>query len=460
MTRRWLVVASLVAAFGLVAASCGDDAGTSTTDAPTTTAAAATTTTEAPDDEVAFDVGVTPAPCADAVNEANGCIYLGIISDLADGPFAALGIPLTQAQEHFWAAVNADGGLDGFDVITSAENTFDARYTGEGTVEGFEGMVDRVLMFAQILGTPQTQAVVPSMIEANVVAAPATWWSGWAFSEFGGDNILESGAPYCLEAMNGMYFMSQALPEGFTWGLVRFPGDYGGDYGAGALIAAAELGLGAPVFDVLQIPLSAGGDVTEAVTAAVTETPTLIVIVTGPSEMAQIVGGTFQGGHQAFQVLGASPTWNVALLGQEALLPLLEAVYKNTVPWGNWDTESDGHAAMRAAAEAGGRDPKGAYIAGWTWQYPVKALLEAAIASGDLTRANLAALAANLGDVSYEGILPDRTYGPDVNATIDRSTIVMGVDPESSDGLSPLSQVPFTSPLAADFDLAGPCFAG
>jgi hypothetical protein len=208
------------------------------------------------------------------------------------------------------------------------------------------------------------------------------------------------------------------------------------------------------------VPISAGGDVTEAVTLAATNQPTLLVIVTGPTEMAQIVGGTYQAGHQQFQVLGASPTWNVALLGQEALLPLLVATYNATVPWGNWDTASDGHAAMRAAADAAGQTPNGAYIAGWTWQYPMKALLEAAIASGDLTRANLVSLAGSLADVDYAGILSGRTYGTDANATIERSSIVMGVDPESSDGLSPLSQVPFTSPLAADFDLAGPCFTG
>ncbi|HUG75676.1 MAG TPA: branched-chain amino acid ABC transporter substrate-binding protein, partial [Acidimicrobiia bacterium] len=316
-----------------------------------------------------------------------------------------------------------------------------------------------VLAFAQILGTPQTQAVVPRMIEEGVVAAPATWWSGWAFSDFGGDHILESGAPYCLEAMNGMAFMSQALPEGFTWALIRFPGDYGGDYGAGALIAAAQLGLGEPLFDHLQIPLSAGGDVTEAVTLAATHTPTLIVIVSGPREMAQIVGGTFQAGHQAFQVLGASPTWNVALLGQEALLPLLVATYFATVPFAGWDTDSDGHAAMRAAADAAGQSPNGAYTAGWSWQYPMKALLEAAIASRDLTRASLLSLAATLADVNYDGMMPNRTYG-DPNSTIERSTIVMKVDPASSDGLTPVSEVPFISPLAADFNLAGPCFTG
>jgi hypothetical protein len=329
MSRRWLVVTSLIAAFAFVAAACGDDdAGTTTTTAPagTTTTAAETTTTEPMGEEIAFDVGVTLDTCPEAVNAGNGCIYLGIISDLTDGPFAALGVPLTLAQEHFWAAVNADGGLDGFDVIISTENTFDAHYRGEDTAEGFELMVDRVLAFAQILGTPQTQAVIPRMVEEQVVAAPANWWSGWAFSEFGGDHILESGANYCLEAMNGMYFMSQALPpvfgEDFTWALIRFPGDFGGDYGAGALIAAQQLGLGPPLFDHLQIPLSAGGSIAEAVDlAGDIHKPDLIVMVTGPNEMAQIVGETFQAGHQAFAVWGPARrgTWRSSASGISCL---------------------------------------------------------------------------------------------------------------------------------------------
>lgn len=465
MTRRWLVYASLVMAFALVVAACGGEtADTTTTSASdtTSTSSAETTTTTVPDeepgDDVAFDFGVTPAPCDDAVNEDNGCIYLGIISDLSDGPFVGLAVPLTAAQEHFWAAVNDEGGIGGFDVIISTENTFDAHYRTEDTVEGYDGMIERVLGFAQILGTPQTQAVISRMDAQDVVAAPANWWSGWAFPELNGDLVLESGGTYCLEAMNGMYFMSEQLPEDFTWGLIWFPGDFGGDYRAGALIAASQLGLPDPLFDHQQIPISAGGDVTEAVTLAATHQPTLMVVVTGPVEMAQIVGGTFQAGHQQFQVLGAAPSWNVALMGNADLVPLLQAVYMNTNPWSHWDADTPGHEAMRAAADAAGHAPNGGYVAGWVWQYPMKTLIEQAVASGDLTRANVRAIAATLSGIDYQGMLPERTYG-DPNSTIERSTIIMGVDPESSDGLSPLTE-PFVSPIVADFELDGACFVG
>ena len=54
--------------------------------------------------------------CPDAVNEDNGCIYLGQISDLTAGPFAPLGVPITDAQKAFWQRVNEDGGIGGYDI--------------------------------------------------------------------------------------------------------------------------------------------------------------------------------------------------------------------------------------------------------------------------------------------------------------------------------------------------------
>lgn len=467
MKSRWLF--GLVALTMVIAACGGGGEATTTTAAPdtTTTEGMDTTTTEGMP-ELQYDVGVTPAPCDDAVNDGNGCIYLGIISDLTTGPFAALGVPLTAAQRHFWEGINEGGGLDGFDVIISDENVIDAHYNAEDHAAGYETIRGRVLALAQTLGTPQTQGIMDRMAEDNVVGAPATWWSGWSFADEGGDVILESGASYCFEAMNGMTFMSQALPEGFTWALVRFPGDYGGDYGAGALIAASQLGLGDPLFDHQQVPISAGGTVEEAVGLIVQHKPTLIVVVSGPVEMAQIAAGSFQNGHQTFQILGASPTWNVALKANAELMPLLEGVYKGTTPWGNWETEGEGHDAMRAAAEAKWfddtstppRGPNGAYSAGWTWQYPIKALLEAAIATGDLTRANVAAIAATLDGVDYGGILPARDYSGAAEDNAVRSTWIMQADAEALDGLTNISEGAFTSPLVEAYPFESPCFTG
>jgi len=453
----------LLAVMALIAVACSPDSGGSTTTqapATTTTTPQETTTTEG-EPELQYDAGVTPAPCEDAVNTGNGCIYLGVISDLTVGPFAPLGVPLTRAQTHFWDEVNQAGGIGGFDVIISEENTFDAEYLPDLTATGYAAIKDRVLMLAQSLGTPQTQGILNTMVADNMVAAPATWYSGWGFPTFDQNLILESGAPYCFEAINGLTYMKSALEtaglEEFTWAIVKFPGDYGGDYEAGAMIAAAELELGFPLFSHLQIPFSAQGTADEAISLILQHRPDLIVMVTGPQEMATIAGGVFQGGHQQFQILGASPTWNVALT-QSPAMPLLEGVYKGTGPWGPWGTDTPGHAAIRDAAAARDQGPNGAYGAGWVWQYPVKALLEAAIADNNLTRANLVALAGTLEGVDYQGILPVRDYTGSPADNVVRSTWISKADASGPDGLAVMpGGEAFISPITQNYPFTAAC---
>jgi len=469
MRRRWLVFASLLMAFALVVVACGDDDATTTTAPATTTTGAAgtteaTTTTEAPP-EVAFDVGVTPAPCADAVNEGNGCIYLGVITDLS-GPFAGFGTPITAAQEDFWRVVNAEGGLDGWDVIISAENAFDAGYDlvptpGPNTANAAATLADRVVALAQILGTPPAQSALGILDENDMVAVPAGWWSGWSFAEEDQGLILEVAAPYCFEGMNGMAAVSQALPEGFTWALVAFDSDYGQDYAAGVKIAASQLGLSDPVIEIEQVSHAAGGDavIASTVSALLPLEPNLIVMVTGPSELARISGGLVGQGFTSFAILGASPIWHPVLLGEDtaALVPLWQANLTVTYPWGPWDTDTPGHAAMRAAAEANGRSPNPGYGAGWTWSYPIKSLLEQAIATNDLTRANVRAMAMDLDGVDYDGILPDGSYSGVPNDFTVRSSWLVGVDPEAGGGVTVKSDA-FISPIAAAYPFESPCF--
>ena len=130
MARRRLVMVSSVLTLALSAAACGDAAvGSSTT----------TTSTER---NLVLDTGVTQPPCSDAVNGSNGCIYLGVISDLTDGPFAAEGVPLTRGPQDFLGAINAAGGPGGWDVIvpsaTMCDSDFGAAHgrgvRGSGTV--------------------------------------------------------------------------------------------------------------------------------------------------------------------------------------------------------------------------------------------------------------------------------------------------------------------------------------
>jgi hypothetical protein len=469
-------------AFAMVVAACGDDdaetttttAAAATTAAPettvaeTTTTAAPTTTAEAGSDFI-LGPGVTLDPCPDSPNPDNGCIYLGVISDFS-GPFSAFGVPLTWGKEDFWADVNANGGLDGFDIAITPDNTIDAGYVAEQHVAGYQQIRGNVAALAESLGTLQTLAALPLMMEDSMVSPVSSWYSGWNFDSIDGGLILEAGTNYCMEAMNGFDFVMGARQqiEGgipFTYAIVGFPGDYGGDYAAGVKIAAAqyaEMGIGDPVFEYVQTPLSVpGATVDEAVAGILSSDPRpdVIFITTGPSELAQIMGGVYGGGHTGAMYVGTGPTWHPVLLGQEALVPLLEQAYFQTSQNAGYTGDTPGHIRMRAAFEANHPDgtPNLGYVAGWVMSYNLYYVLKQAIADKDLSHEGIAAAVPKV-TVDYEGMLNPKQFSGEPNDNVERGAVVHKVDATSPDGLAVIQPF-FTGPTAGNYEFNDVCYA-
>jgi ABC-type branched-subunit amino acid transport system substrate-binding protein len=185
-----------IGAAALVLSACGgssDDGGTSTASPdPTGTQS-----------NIVTGTGVTSEPCPGSTNTDNGCIYLGVISDLTEGPFVPLALEVVRGQEAFWKTINDAGGVNGFDVNVS-QNTRDNKYDPAVHSQEYRAIEPNILALAQTLGTPQTQAILPDMDADNVIGVPASWWSGWQFSADDFGVVLESGASYCMQAMSGM----------------------------------------------------------------------------------------------------------------------------------------------------------------------------------------------------------------------------------------------------------------
>jgi hypothetical protein len=146
---------------------------------------------------VKTDVGVTKEACPGAIDKNKGCIYLGIISDLTEGPFRALAVPITEAQKAFWKRVNASGGIGGYEVDVT-KYIRDNKYNPQVHNQVYQEIKGNILALAQTLGSPTTAAIIGDLESNNIVAAPASWTSAWAFR----DVILESGANYCIESKN------------------------------------------------------------------------------------------------------------------------------------------------------------------------------------------------------------------------------------------------------------------
>lgn len=398
------------------------------------------------------DAGATASPgiseeaCPKAVNKDHGCIYLGTISDLT-GPYAALGTPFVEAQAAFWQRVNEQGGIGDYDVDVS-KYVRDAKFNPETHNQMYQEIRGDVLALAQTLGASQTVSILQDMKADDMIGTPATFTSAWEFE----DNVMESGASYCFAAMNGVDWLVENRGAARKVVSVGLPGDYGGDIAVGAEAAAKANGM-----EFKKIETSVGQDnQAGAIAAILKDKPDVVVVGTGPSELAAIVAGTTSQGYEG-SFVGSALTWNPALLKSPAAAAL-KSQYVQSASWGPWATDSAGHKAMREAL--GDVTPSEFYTSGWVWSYPLLAALKKAAADGDLNRENLVKAAGDLTEVDYEGMLPagaGATAG-EPQEVADRHNLINEVDETAPTGISVLQDF-FEGPTVKAYDFSEPCFS-
>ena len=446
----WSRLAIALLVLALAATACRSSGTDTADDDDTATTAPDTTATDAATDagaggEIATDVGVTEEPCPDAVNEDNGCIYLGVLSDFTEGPFSAAGPVIQEAQEAFFRRVNEAGGIEGYDVDITT-HVKDNLYTPETQVQVFEEIRNEVLAIGLSLGSSPTLAIKEDVAADNIVTVPGAWNSDFAFEEI----IAESGANYCFEAMNAVDYFVENSGGGEKVMGIHYPNDYGQDGSTGARLAAE-----ANDMEFISVPTPPGPENQgEAVQQILSEEPDLVFLTVAPAETAAIVGGAAAQGFEG-QFIGQSPTWNVALLGTDAG-EALKALYLQAAPWATFDTDTPGHQAMRDTL--GDVQASDFYTAGWVWSYPILRTLEAAAANGDLTRQGVADAYNSLTSVDYEGMLPEGAgnYAAEPAERAVRASLIAQPDEESGAGVSVIEDF-FVGPTAEAHDFSEPC---
>ena len=453
--RTWRRTTAILAAAALALTACGGDGDDTETESPDTGGTETTDGTGTPTDggtasgDITVGKGVTEEPCPDAVNQDNGCIYLGILSDLSVGPFAALGPVIVDGQQDFWTRVNEDGGIGGYDINIS-EYTRDNEYNPQVHAQAYAEIEPNILALAQSLGTPPTEGILPDMDSGNVVGLPATWWSGWSFEDTDMGLILESGASYCMAAISGIDWSNENEGEISKIQAVGYPGDYGGDTAAGTE-AWANANDAEFLGFVETGPKAVVGTQDAAIQQVLEGGADRVVLGVGPVEAAEIIGGAMSQGFEG-RFLGATPTWNSALMDSPAA-PALQAAFTHIGTWGTWGSDTDAHAAMQEALGADEIPTNDGYTFGWVWSYPLKALLEKAASNGDMTRQGLRDAVDGLV-VDYEGALPERTFGPEGEAV--RTVYLSQPDTEAPLKISTI-EADYAGPTAENYDYSAPC---
>lgn len=392
------------------------------------------------------DFGVTNEPCPDAIDSTKGCIYLGTMSDLTEGPFKALAVPITDAQKAFWKRVNQDGGIGGYeiDVTTYVK---DNKYNPQIQNQVYQEIKPKILAVAQTLGSPTTAAILPDLKSNNIVAVPASWTSLWGVE----DVVIESGTNYCIESMNSVDYAVDKLGAKSVMA-VHLAGDYGDDAAAGAKIAAEKRGLSFTDVETATGVDNQGG----AIDAIVSGRPDLVILTNGPTDAAVIIGQAAARGFRG-KFIGTSPTWNPGLL-QSPAAAAINALYLQSGPWQPFGADTPGHKAMREALGTVAQKNDG-YTSGWVWSYPLKAALLKAAENKDLTRAGLLAAVKSLDTVDYEGMLPSGAgnYSGDSNDAVFRQSLISKPDATADSGVT-LVESFFTGPTAKDYTFDKPCY--
>jgi ABC-type branched-subunit amino acid transport system substrate-binding protein len=453
---KWL---ALLLVLGLVLAACGDGEGgddTTTTgggEEPTTTAGEeepTTTAGEEPGGEVATDVGV---------DLEAGTITIGLLSDLS-GPFSPLVQVIVSGHELHWANVNANGGINGLEVVLE---TRDTAYVPDTHVQLYEELKSQVVAFGHSTGSPQTMAINDQLQADGILAIPLTWYSGWSDPAINA-NLVPHGVPYCIEAMNMIEYLTLQDPEAATIAIAGDAGDYGGDSGAGAVIAAEALGLEV-VYDGTGA-ISAADPATQAEVAGeiAASGADLVWVTTNPTSFGAIYGQALAAGFSGALWSGPGPSWNPALVGPESPIaePLANDFYVSQY-YAPWAAESEGNQAVRDLVEAAGAPPLDYYAEGVIEAMIMHEALLAAYEAGDMTQAGVLAAAKSLETVSFGGLAPDESYVGEPNDRVQRAQFISRPDPEglvggTSTG-SVLVESNYTSDVAEAYEFTETCFS-
>lgn len=382
-------------------------------------------------------------PAAPGFNPATGVIRVGVVTSLT-GPQAIIGEPYLTGTRVFFDALNSRGGLGGrYRVQVLAE---DNAYDQPTTVQKYQKLKDRVALFAFILGTGPVKAVLPQLRADGLIAGAASLDVEWIAEE----NLVPLSASAQIAFVNAAtWYVTEAGGAGRPICVLAVDNPYGDAGVEGLRVGAAANG-----FEPAAVVRYKQTD--QDFTAAVSQLRNAgceAVFLTGmPSHTGPVLGTAAKLGFEP-QWLGLRPTWLPSLAASKDLLPTLTRSFLVVADGPQWgDTTVKGMRQMLADIATYEPDqPADMYVqAGYAHAKAIAALLEKAVAGGDLSRAGILAAQHRLGEVDNEGLFGNYTYGPPERRDPPRTATIFRVNPAVPGALEAI-KTGFVSKPAQEF---------
>jgi ABC-type branched-subunit amino acid transport system substrate-binding protein len=362
------------------------------------------------------------------VDTSKKVINLGILTPLS-GPVAApIGIPLTKGIETYFKSVNANGGIDGYTVNLVEK---DSQYNPQLQVQLYNQIHNQVLMLAESLGSPTTQAIVSLSERDKMLVSAASLDSILARQQY----MVMIGTPYRLQVENGLEYAAKVAAQlgvaNPKVGIISQDDAYGQD---GLTGYNEAIGCNTSLNNVAQATYEATDTSFVAQVTKMKQAGAQFVVLTAiPGAAAGIIGTAAALGYFPQWILN-SPAWaNVLLAAAPKLLPLFQKsvwVVAQGATWG--DTSQPGMAEMMSNIQkyAPDQKPDGYFEFGYAEAKVTYAILKKAADNGDLTRAGLLKAFNSLGSVDLGGLFgANATYGSSPNQRVPtRDNSVYGID--------------------------------
>jgi ABC-type branched-subunit amino acid transport system substrate-binding protein len=243
-------------------------------------------------------------------------ITLGVLTDLS-GVFAPLAQPLTRANQLFWKQQNEKGGVCGRTVKLVIK---DHGYDPQKAVVQYREMSPNILALQQLLGSPITAALLPTMKSDKMPALLSAWPSSLLVN----DNIIIVGTTYDIEMINGLDYLKKekGLKSGDKLGHLYFEGEYGENGLKGSKAFAEKNGM-----TIVEQKIKATDeDMTGQVSAFKKAGVKAILATTAPTQLASVAGIAASQGLNV-PILGNNPTYDPALMKTPATKALVANAY-------------------------------------------------------------------------------------------------------------------------------------
>jgi ABC-type branched-subunit amino acid transport system substrate-binding protein len=328
-------------------------------------------------------------------------ISLGVLSDFT-GDFASLGKTISGSQQLFWQDQNRAGGVCGRKVDLVVK---DHGYNVQNAVGLYQQTKDHVLAYQQLLGSPETAALLNSIAVDGVL----TQTVGWSSVVLANPYVIMSGTTYDLEMINAIDWLMKhkGLKQGDKVGHILLAGEYGENALAGSRQAAAANGITLVEEKVLPTEV----DMSNSVQAIRASGARYILVTTTPKQLAAIAAATDSLNYDV-TLVGNNPTFAPPLLSVPAVRSALERKFFLVTSYAPFSSTAP--VPTRVRTEYMAAHPGESYNAGVMYGYGqgeiMYKILDAACISGSLTRPALLKAFQKIASLNTDGLIAPLDY--------------------------------------------------